>query len=49
MAVDTRNLMTKIGDLASENSIRALDMKDRESIERLTADTAQDVADFLYE
>jgi hypothetical protein len=49
MAVDTRNLVAQIGDMASENSIRALDMKARESIERLTADTAQDVADFLYE
>jgi hypothetical protein len=46
---DTRNLVTEIGALASESSIRALDLKARESIERLTTDTAMSVANFLYD
>ena len=46
---DTRALVTQIGGLASENSIKALDLKARDSIERLTTATARDVADFLYE
>jgi hypothetical protein len=35
--------------LASKDSIRALDEKAQEAIERLASDTAQDVARFLYE
>ncbi len=35
--------------LPPENSIKALDLKARDSIERLTTATAQDIADFLYE
>ncbi|OGR17055.1 MAG: hypothetical protein A2X81_01695 [Desulfobacterales bacterium GWB2_56_26] len=49
MVGDTRELVTEIGALASESSIRALDLKSRESIERLTTDTALSVAGFLYE
>lgn len=48
MVGDTRNLVTTIGGLASENSVRALDLKSREAIERLTTDTALAVADFLH-
>jgi hypothetical protein len=49
MVGDTRELVSEIGALASESSIRALDLKARESIERLTTDTAASVAKFLYE
>ena len=49
LLADTQRLVGQISDLASENSIAALDLKSRESIERLTSITAQAVADFLYE
>jgi hypothetical protein len=49
MARDTKDIVGQIGGLATENSIIALDEKSRESIERLTTDTARDVASFLYE
>ncbi|MBU4263972.1 MAG: response regulator [Proteobacteria bacterium] len=49
MANDTKHIVGQIGGLATENSIIALDEKSRESIERLTTDTARDVASFLYE
>ena len=49
MLADTQRLVGQISDLASENSIAALDLKSRESIERLTEITAQSVADFLYQ
>ena len=49
LLADTQRLVVQISDLASENSIAALDLKSRESIERLTSITAQAVADFLYE
>ena len=39
----------EIVQLATKDSIRALDEKSREAIERLTVDTANDVARFLYE
>ena len=45
--VDTQRLVGQVSDLASENSIAALDLKSRESIEHLTEITAQSVADFL--
>lgn len=48
MVTETRDLVTEIGALASESSIKALDLKSREAIERLTTDTALVVADFLY-
>ena len=44
----TRDLVNQTGTLASESSIRALDLKSREAIERLTVDLARQVADFLY-
>jgi len=48
MAADARNLVSETGTLATESSIAALDLKSRESIERLTTDIAAAVADFLY-
>lgn len=48
-AIEDSKVVTKqVVDLSTENSIRALDLKSRESIERLTTDTASRVADFLY-
>jgi signal transduction histidine kinase len=46
---ETRGLVKNVGTKASEDSIRALDVKSREAIERLTTDTARQVADFLYQ
>lgn len=45
----THTIVTTLGDLASEDSINALDLKARESIERLTTDTARQVAAFLHD
>ncbi len=44
---NSRNLVSETGALASQSSIAALDLKSRESIERLTTDIAAAVADFL--
>jgi signal transduction histidine kinase/CheY-like chemotaxis protein len=49
MVSESRNVVEQIGKLSTENSIRALDVKARESIERLTTDTAKAVAAFLYD
>jgi len=49
MVANTRTLVNETGILASESSIVALDLKSRESIERLTADIAAAVAEFLYD
>jgi signal transduction histidine kinase len=46
---ETRSLVKDVGKKASEDSIRALDVKSREAIERLTTDTARQIADFLYQ
>jgi hypothetical protein len=49
IAVEESKVVTKqVVDLSTENSIRALDTKSREAIERLSTDTARRVADFLY-
>ncbi|MCP4338569.1 MAG: response regulator [Desulfobulbaceae bacterium] len=49
VAIEESKVVTKqVVDLSTENSIRALDLKARESIERLSTDTARRVADFLY-
>ncbi|BCS87640.1 ATP-binding protein [Pseudodesulfovibrio sediminis] len=45
---DTKNVIGDVSDLAVDSSIRSLDLKSREGIERLTTDTAQAVALFLY-
>lgn len=49
MVDETRALVRDVGKKASDDSIRALDLKSREAIERLTTDTAKQVADFLYQ
>ncbi len=49
MVNQTRTLVKEVGRKAGEDSIRALDVKSREAIERLTTDTARQVADFLYQ
>ena len=48
MVSESRDVVEQIGKLATENSIRALDVKSRETIERLTTDTATTLAAFLY-
>ncbi|MCK5679971.1 HAMP domain-containing protein, partial [bacterium] len=49
LLLDSKVLVEQVSDLASENSITALDRKSRENIEYLTTTTAHAVADFLYE
>lgn len=49
MIVGTHDVVTGVGELSTQNSIQALDVKSREAIERLTTDTAQAVAAFLYD
>ena len=49
LSEETSEIVGSIGDTAVESSIRALDLKSREAIERLTTDTARSVAAFLYE
>ncbi|MEA3348598.1 MAG: HAMP domain-containing protein, partial [Pseudomonadota bacterium] len=49
LLLDSKVLVEQVSDLASENSIKALDRKSQENIENLTTTTAQEVADFLYE
>ncbi|WP_051676887.1 ATP-binding protein [Maridesulfovibrio frigidus] len=48
LSTESQGTITNISDMAVESSIRALDLKSRETIERLTTDTAIDVAEFLY-
>ncbi len=45
----TSKAVKEVSDLSTKNSIRALDQKSREAIERLTTDTARAVAHFLYD
>jgi len=47
VVAETKALVNQTGDLATEHSIVALDLKARESIERLTTEIAAAVADFL--
>jgi signal transduction histidine kinase len=47
--VDTANqAIHKVGDQAIDDAVAALDTRARDEIERLTTDTAQRVAEFLY-
>jgi two-component system, cell cycle sensor histidine kinase and response regulator CckA len=48
MISNTHEVVSDVSKLSTENSIRALDVKSTEAIERLTTDTAKQVADFLY-
>ena len=47
--LESQQMGKEIVQLASKDSIRALDEKSQEAIERLASDTAQNVARFLYE
>jgi signal transduction histidine kinase/HAMP domain-containing protein len=49
MIASTHDVVTGVSELSTQNSIRALDVKSREAIERLTTDTAKQVAAFLYD
>ncbi|WP_054699331.1 GAF domain-containing protein [Desulfosarcina cetonica] len=49
MAENTHAVVKGVTDLSTKNSIKALDEKSREAIERLTTDTAAKVAAFLYD
>ena len=49
VAQDTNTLVGGIAEMATSNSIEALDDRSREAIERLTTDTARHVANFLYD
>lgn len=49
MLGDTQKVVGGVTELSTENSIQALDSKSREAIERLTTDTARQVAEFLYD
>ena len=49
MVSESHDVVEQVGSLSAENSIKALDIKSREAIERLTTDTARVVAAFLYD
>ncbi len=49
MIADTRAVVGEVGQLSTQNSIHALDLRSREAIERLTTDTARAVAAFLHD
>ncbi|WP_242637329.1 hypothetical protein [Desulfobacter hydrogenophilus] len=49
VAQDANTLVGGIAEMATSNSIEALDDRLREAIERLTTDTARHVANFLYD
>jgi len=49
MIANTHEVVSGVSELSTQNSIRALDVKSREAIERLTTDTAKQVAAFLYD
>ncbi len=46
---DMRATVQEVGARVTNDSIRQLDMRSREAIERLTTDTARSLADFLYD
>ncbi|MDY7036812.1 MAG: sensor histidine kinase, partial [Thermodesulfobacteriota bacterium] len=48
-SAESRHVVKQVSEMASANSIKALDTKSREAIERLTTDTARAVAEFLYD
>jgi signal transduction histidine kinase len=49
MGAETARSVGEIGDIVVADSVKALDDRSREAIERLTTDTARAVADFLYD
>jgi diguanylate cyclase (GGDEF)-like protein len=46
---DMRATVQEVGTRVTNDSIRQLDVRSREAIERLTTDTARSLADFLYD
>ncbi|MDR0454612.1 MAG: response regulator [Deferribacteraceae bacterium] len=48
LAQMAKNSLKKIGNIAVDNAVNALDESGREYIERITTDTAKSVAKFLY-
>lgn len=49
ISTDSHTVVERVAEMSAESSIEALDKKSRDSIERLTTDTAAAVAKFLYE
>ena len=49
IVASTRGVVGEVGKVAVEDSVKALDDKSRETIERITTDTAKEVAAFLYD
>lgn len=49
LADEVRNTVAQMGKTFTTESVKALDDRAREEIERLTTDTARAVADFLYD
>jgi len=46
---DLSQTIEEVGDKATQDAVKALDERSREAIERLTTDTAREVASFLYD
>lgn len=49
LAVEVKSTVTEMSAAFSKESVKALDDRAREELERLTTDTARAVADFLYD
>ena len=49
LAVEVKTTVTEMSSAYSKESVKALDDRAREELERLTTDTARAVADFLYD
>ncbi len=49
LTVEVRDTVAQMGKTFSSESVKALDDRAREELERLTTDTARAVADFLYD
>lgn len=49
MVLATRGMVSQVGEIAVNDSAKALDAKSSENIEHLTIDTANAVANFLYD
>jgi hypothetical protein len=49
IAVEVKDTVAEMGSVFTKESVKALDDRAREELERLTTDTARSVADFLYD
>ncbi len=49
VAGEMRQSVREVGERTTEDAIRALDIRSRENVERMSIDTAQTIAAFLYE